>query len=71
MEGLKMFNGLRQYFLSKLSNKKGQGMVEYALIIGLVAIVVVGVLVALGPEIVAIFQRIIDSLGQVPASPTT
>jgi len=58
------------YILPKLSNKKGQGMVEYALLIGLVAIVVIGVLVFLGPAIGAKFQEIIDAL-PAPAAPVT
>ena len=56
---LQMFRG---YVLSKLKEEKGQGMVEYALIIGLVAIVVIAVLVLLGPAIAAKFQSIVDSL---------
>jgi pilus assembly protein Flp/PilA len=48
--------------LAILKNEKGQGMVEYALIIGLVAIVVIAVLILLGPAISAKFQAIIDNL---------
>jgi len=50
------------YGLSKVKEQKGQGMVEYALIIGLVAIVVIAVLVLLGPAIAAKFQSIINAL---------
>ena len=43
-------------FLKALKeNKKGQGMVEYALIIGLIAVVVIVVLVVLGEEIKGLF----------------
>jgi len=56
---LQMFQG---YVLNKLKEEKGQGMVEYALIIGLVAIVVIAVLVLLGPAISAKFQDIINAL---------
>lgn len=49
--------------LSKLKEKKGQGMIEYALIIGLIAIVVIAVLVLLGNAISAKFQQIINALG--------
>ena len=52
----------KNYFLSILKNEKGQGMVEYALLVGLIAIVVVVVLVLLGPAIAAKFQSIVDSL---------
>ncbi|MCM8710242.1 Flp family type IVb pilin [Clostridium sp. SYSU_GA19001] len=57
-----MLQIFKSYAFSKLRNKKGQGMVEYALIIGLVAIVVIAVLVLLGPAISAKFQEIIDAL---------
>lgn len=50
------------YVLNKLKEEKGQGMVEYALIIGFVAIVVIAVLILLGPAISAKFQEIIDAL---------
>jgi pilus assembly protein Flp/PilA len=64
-----MLQKFKGYLLSKLTDKKGQGMVEYALIIGLVAIVVIAVLVLLGPAISETFQKIIDKLK--PAAPTT
>ena len=41
-------------------NESGQGMVEYGLIIALVAVVVIVALTALGPKIANIF----DSIGQ-------
>jgi len=50
-------------FLMGLMNKEeGQGMVEYALIIGLVVIVVIVVLGLLGDQIQAVFQSIVDAL---------
>lgn len=48
--------------------EKGQGMVEYALLIGLIAIVVIAVLVFLGPAIADKFQEIIDALKGTPAA---
>jgi len=45
-----------------LKDKKGQGMVEYALIIGLVAVVVIGALQLLGTDIIAAFEDITDTL---------
>ena len=45
-----------------LKDKKGQGMVEYALIIGLVAIVVMGALGLMGDEIGLQFDQITDAL---------
>ena len=46
------------------AKEKGQGLVEYALILVLIAIVVIAILTLLGPQIGAIFSRI--STGLVP-----
>jgi len=43
-------------------NDKGQGLVEYALILTMVAIVVFAVLMLLGPVIGNVFSTINDSL---------
>jgi len=45
-----------------LKREKGQGLVEYALILVLVAIVVIAILALLGPAIGNVFSRIIESL---------
>jgi len=37
-------------------HEHGQGMVEYGLIIGLIAVIVIAIFVALGPQIKTIFQ---------------
>ncbi len=42
--------------------EKGQGLVEYALIIVLVAIVVIVILAILGPAIGNVFSRIVAAL---------
>jgi pilus assembly protein Flp/PilA len=42
--------------------EKGQGLVEYALILVLVAVVVIAVLTILGPIIGNVFTRIINGL---------
>lgn len=57
-----MLRKFKNNVLATFTDEKGQGMVEYALIIGLVAVVVIAVLVLLGPAISAKFQTIIDSL---------
>jgi len=44
-------------------DEEGQGMVEYGLIIALVAVVVIGALALLGPKISAIFTKAGSSLG--------
>ena len=58
------FNMLRKWF----KDEEGQGMVEYGLIIALIAIVVIVALVALGPKIRDIFQAANDSIPEVTAA---
>lgn len=43
-----------------LPNEEGQGLVEYALILVLVAVVVIAVLTLLGPAIADVFSTIMD-----------
>jgi len=44
-------------------SEEGQGLVEYALIIVLIAIVVIVALTALGGQVTAVFTRITTALG--------
>ena len=46
-----------------LARQRGQGLVEYALILVLVAIVVIGVLATMGTKISAAFNDIVGTLG--------
>jgi len=46
----------------KKKNEKGQGLVEYALILTLVSIVVIAAIMILGPFIGVIFSHINSSL---------
>ena len=43
----------------------GQGLVEYALILVLVAVVVIAILTLLGPQVGNVFSRVINGLGVV------
>ena len=52
-----------KYFLGKFSQEEGQGLVEYALIIVLIAIVVIVALGPLGDEIADVFENITTELG--------
>jgi pilus assembly protein Flp/PilA len=45
--------------------EKGQGLVEYALILALVAIVVIAALMVLGPVIGNVFSKVNSSLSSV------
>jgi len=47
---------------SKLNNEKGQGMVEYVLIIALIAIAVIVVLRTMGTTLSDTFQNVVDEL---------
>ena len=58
---VKMYN-LWYDIKERIKDKKGQGMVEYALIIGLVAVVLVVALNALEVDIAAAFKKITDAL---------
>jgi pilus assembly protein Flp/PilA len=46
-----------------LSREDGQGLVEYALVLVLVAIVVIAILTLLGPQIGNVFSQINNGLG--------
>jgi pilus assembly protein Flp/PilA len=50
------------------SSDKGQGLVEYALILVLVAVAVIAVLLILGPTIGNVFTRINNNLATVGVS---
>ncbi len=45
-----------------LRDENGQGMVEYALILGLIAVAAVVVLIVLGPKIKTLFQKANDNV---------
>ena len=45
--------------------EKGQGIIEYALILSLISIVVIGALSLLGPRIANVFNTISGTLGGV------
>lgn len=61
---------IREFFSS---DEDGQGMVEYGLIVGLIAIIVIAVFVALGPQINSMFTNVVDenSVGEGQASLST
>ena len=47
------------------SKEKGQGLVEYAMILALISIVVIGALSLLGPRIANVFNTLSGTLGSV------
>lgn len=46
-----------------LPREEGQGLVEYALILVLVAVVVIAILTVLGPQIGGVFSDVTSGLG--------
>ena len=46
-------------------DKKGAAMVEYALLVGLIAIVSIGAITAVGTEVRDLFQTVADALAAV------
>ncbi|HZG58198.1 Flp family type IVb pilin [Paenibacillus sp.] len=64
---MKWFRGL----MTRLwKDDSGQGMVEYGLILALVAVVVIGLLLTMGGELERFFQYIVDKMGEI-TTPTT
>jgi pilus assembly protein Flp/PilA len=57
-----MFEILMAYVRSALKREEGQALVEYALILALVSVVAIAVLTALGTNIVAKLQEVVDAL---------
>jgi len=55
----------RRFTMLFAPKEKGQGLIEYALILVLIAVVVIVVLRLLGPQIGGVFSKINDSLSGV------
>ncbi len=47
-----------------LPREEGQGLVEYALILALVAVIVIAILLILGPQVGSVFSRVTSGLNQ-------
>jgi len=50
--------------LDFLKDENGQGMVEYGLIIALIAIVVIAALTILGPKIAQLFNKVSEQVNE-------
>ena len=60
-----MLHGLSRWVvtqMNELRNERGATAVEYGLMVALIAAVIVGVVFALGNEIEAAFQTVVDAL---------
>ncbi len=64
-----MLNNLFAYLMVAFTDIKereeGQGLVEYALILVLVSVAVIGLLGALGADIGAVFNQVSNTLGNL------
>ena len=69
---LKMYVKCMMVLNSFKESKKGQGMVEYGLIVGLIAIAVIAAIALLGGNISKLFGDVAARIGgvTVPAVPT-
>lgn len=59
---LELFTKAQSVLASKLQREDGQALVEYALILALIAVVSIGVLTALGEGVSSELQQIADVL---------
>ena len=57
------------WLLTHLKREEGQGLTEYALILGAIAVLVVAAFVILGNEITALIQAVGNQLAGVPPNP--
>ena len=47
---------------NRLTSEKGATMVEYGIMVAFIAVLVMGVVALLGPQIAALFQQVVDAL---------
>jgi pilus assembly protein Flp/PilA len=59
---MKTFVKVHNFFTAPRDEEKGASMVEYGLLVGLIAIVVIGALTVLGGGISDLFDRAADEL---------
>ena len=55
---------LIRLLVDRFRSERGQGMVEYALILVLIAVVVIAVLIVLGNQVANVFCNISGAIGQ-------
>ena len=63
-----MFDYIRSWFIAK-KGEKGQDLAEYALLLGLIALIVILVVTLLGQQISVVFSNITQGLAAVGISP--
>ena len=65
-----MLEYIRSWFIVR-KGEKGQDLAEYALLIGLIALIVIIVVTLLGTQISTIFANITDVLSTIAIAPGT
>jgi pilus assembly protein Flp/PilA len=58
------------FIMARLCSARGQGLVEFALLLVLVAIVVIGALQALGPSVGELLGQVVDTVQIMSGSPS-
>ena len=66
MTMMNMLSMVKNYAKGFIKKEEGQGMVEYGLIIALIAIVVIVALILVGDQLAVIFNNIADKLTPAP-----
>lgn len=61
---------MRELFVNLIREEEGQGMAEYALVLGVIAVGVVGVLAIFGEQIMGVFENISGEFDGVPGGET-
>jgi pilus assembly protein Flp/PilA len=59
---------MRNFFKRLLSEERGATAIEYGLIAGLIAVVVIGALTLTGNSLNSVFTNVSDKLGEVAGS---
>jgi pilus assembly protein Flp/PilA len=60
------YNGLKARLKGE---EKGATMVEYGIMVAFIAVLVLAVVIVLGPQIAAMFDKVSDQLPAAPAAP--
>ncbi|MFD1359407.1 Flp family type IVb pilin [Fictibacillus halophilus] len=62
---------MKNKLMGLIKEEQGQGMTEYGLVLGLIAVAAVGALALLRKEIIAMFDGVVDLVQNREDAPTT
>jgi len=63
-----MINLIR-WFITSIKRERGATAIEYALMVGLIAVAIIVIVTAVGGQLVIVFEAIRDALIGVPVGP--